>query len=459
MKFVPRPYQHLLTAHELNTPRGAGFVFMGGGKTVATLNAVEARVLLGDDRPTLILAPLRVAVSTWPDEARKWEHLSNIEVQSITGDQHSRGIALQNKTANVFTMNYENIVWLMEDLSRRRKPWPFAHVVCDESTKLKSFRLRQGGKRSAALAQILPLTSTWTNLTGTPAPNGLQDLWGQTYFIDKGQRLGRSFSAFTDRWFRPDWSGYGVVPLPHAQREIEAALRDVCLTIKAEDYFDLKEPVRNVIELTLPTKAMGQYQQMEREFFASIDGTEIEAFNAAAKSMKAMQMANGAAYYGDTGSYVEVHDVKLQALEEIISEAAGVPILVAYNFKSDLDRLQKAFPKGRTLDANPQTITDWNEGKIPLLFTHPASAGHGLNLQDGGNTLVFFGLNWNLEEHEQIIERIGPVRQMQAGHDRAVFIHYLVAKGTIDETILERLSQKSSIQEALLNAMRKRVDR
>jgi SNF2 family DNA or RNA helicase len=248
-----------------------------------------------------------------------------------------------------------------------------------------------------------------------------------------------------------------MVALPHAQAEIQDLLRDLCLTVDARDWFDLREPIVNNIYIELPDKARRIYRDMERDMFAEIDGlTSIDAVNAAARTGKCLQLANGAAYIDDSGAWSEVHDQKLQALDEILEESSG-PVLVAYNFKSDLARLLKAFPQGQTLDANPETIARWNRGEIPLLFAHPASAGHGLNLQDGGNVLAFFGLNWNLEERLQILERLGPVRQLQAGHDRPVFIHNIIARDTVDELVLERVETKRAVQDILLAAMRRRA--
>jgi SNF2 family DNA or RNA helicase len=244
-----------------------------------------------------------------------------------------------------------------------------------------------------------------------------------------------------------------------AQVEIQEKLKDVCLTISAKDWFDLRQPIVTNIEVILPVKARKHYNEMEKEMFTSLDtGHAIEAFNAAAKTQKCLQIANGAMYVGEGAiEWTELHKAKLDALDSVIEEAAGMPVLVAYHFKSDLARLLKAFPQGRQLDKNPQTIRDWNEGKIPVLFAHPASAGHGLNLQDGGNIIVFFGLNWNLEEHLQIIERIGPTRQLQAGYDRPVFIYRIIAKDTVDDLVLERLETKKEVQEILMTAMKKRL--
>lgn len=457
--FTPRPYQDLIINHEIDILRCNVWAGMGMGKTVATLTALEDLFMSGsENRPALVLAPLRVARSTWPDEADKWEHLRNIEVQTIIGSPKERTAALLNSNASVFTTNYENLVWLVETLGER---WPFGTVVADESTRLKSFRLRKGGKRAAALAKVAHKhIDRWMNLTGTPSPNGLQDLWGQAWFLDQGQRLGRTYGAFTGRWFNSIPIGNtGICKIearPYAQEQMQDALRDVTISLNAADWFDIEDPIHNVIQTELPAKAMTQYREMEKEMFLELNDTGIEAPNAAAKTIKCLQIASGAIYTDDAGSWSELHDAKIQVLESIISESGGMPVLVAYHWKHDLERLLKAFPKGRHLDAEPQTLRDWNEGKIPVMFAHPASAGHGLNLQDGGNILVFFSHWWDLEQYQQIIERIGPTRQIQAGHNRPVFIHHIIAADTMDNMVMERRNSKREVQDILLEAMKKR---
>lgn len=454
MKFTPRPYQLQIIDGILDQERVGIWAGMGLGKTAATLTAID-HLSLVETGPALVLAPLRVARSTWPDEAKKWDHLSHMKVQPVIGDPKERRAALA-RHAHVYTMNYENLPWLVEHFG---ESWPFSIVISDESTRLKGFRLRQGGKRAQALAKVAHKQITrFVELTGTPSPNGMIDLWGQVWFLDKGKRLGKSFSAFTERWFRQIPTGAGFFQqeiLKHSQAEIEGALKDICISIRAEDHFDLREPIVTPVPVELPEAVRDAYKEMHKEMVAQINGHDLEAFNAAAKTMKCLQLANGAVYTDDKGNWTEAHREKIDALESILEEASGAPVLVAYHFKSDLARLKKAFPYGRELDKNPQTITDWNAGKIRLLFAHPASAGHGLNLQDGGNILVFFSLNWNLEEHQQIIERIGPVRQKQAGHDRPVFIYHIIAKDTVDELVLERLASKRSVQDILLEEMRK----
>jgi SNF2 family DNA or RNA helicase len=456
MIYKPRAYQHLLTEHALAHERGGQWAGMGLGKTAATLEAIAARQLT-TNRPELVLAPLRVAQSTWPDEAKKWSNLSHLEVQPIVGSAAEREKACGNGNAAVFTCNYENVPWLVDRFGDR---WPFEHVIADESTRLKSFRLGgKGGRRARSIAKIAHTRiKGWTNLTGTPSPNGLADLWGQSWFLDAGQRLGRTFTAFTQRWFRQGFNGFGLEALPFAQEQIEDALRDLHITVDAADWFDLEQPIVNVIRVDLPAKARALYRDMEKRMFAEIGGHDVEAFNAAARTIKCLQLANGAAYVGDsTDKWVEVHDAKLQALQSITEEAMGAPVLVAYHFKSDLARLQRAFPYGRVLDSSPDTIREWNRGAIRLLFAHPASAGHGLNLQDGGNILVFFGHWWGLEEYQQIIERIGPLRQLASGHDRPVFVHHIVAADTVDELVMARRETKREVQDLLLDAMKGRA--
>ncbi|MBG6243626.1 MAG: DEAD/DEAH box helicase, partial [Candidatus Symbiopectobacterium sp. Dall1.0] len=245
-------------------------------------------------------------------------------------------------------------------------------------------------------------------------------------------------------------------PFPHSQDEIQRALADVTVSLDATDWFDIEEPIHNVIRVQMPAKARQQYQEMEKQMFLELDSTDIEAQNAAAKTVKCLQIASGAIYTDGAGTWSEIHDAKLQALDSILAEAAGAPVLVAYHFKSDLARLLKAFPKGKPLDSDPQTLRDWNAGKIPVLFAHPASAGHGLNMQDGGNILVFFSHWWDLEQYQQIIERIGPTRQIQAGHNRPVFIHHIIAADTVDELVMQRRDSKREVQDILLEAMKKR---
>ena len=452
--YTPRPYAPIIGNHILEVDRCAVWAGMGLGKTVATLTALSTLFMAEHSQPVLILAPLRVARGVWPSEAKKWSHLRHLDIMPIVGSEEERRAAMRFDVP-IYTCNYDNLVWLKEYWGDR---WPYRTVIADESTRLKSFRLRQGGKRAQALGSVAHTRiKRFIQLTGTPSPNGLADLWGQMWYLDAGNRLGRTFSAFRERWFQQSHDGYGMSPLPFAQEQIQDKLRDICLTIDAKDWFDLKEPIVNNIYVDLPVRARKLYKDMEKEMFMELEGHEVEAFNAAARTIKCLQLANGAAYVDDKQNWKEVHDVKLDALASIVGEASGAPVLVAYHFKSDLARLRTALPQGRVLDANPNTIKDWNDGRIPVLFAHPASAGHGLNLQDGGNIIVFFGHWWNLEEYQQIIERIGPVRQMQAGHDRPVFIHHIIARDTVDEMVMARRETKREVQDLLLESMKARM--
>ncbi len=460
MRFTPRKYQTPIIDHIVDNERCAIWLGMGMGKTSCVLTALEVISVLEGSRKALVVAPLRVARTTWPDEVKKWDHLKHLKVSVVTGNVTQRKAAL-NVDADIYTTNYEQLPWLVEHFGDN---WPFEIIISDESTRLKGFRLRQGTKRSRALGRVAHKHGKrFIELTGTPSPNGLIDLWGQAWFLDAGERLGRSFQSFQDRWFRTERVGSDphavkLIPQPFAREQIEDRLKDIVISLDAKDYFDLKEPIVNILRVDLPLEAQQLYEDMEREMYIQLENTAVEAFNAAAQTVKCLQIANGAIYTQEKNSrYEEIHDAKIQALESVIEEAAGAPVLVAYQFKSDVDRLQRAFPKAKLLDQNPQTITDWNAGKIPILLAHPASAGHGLNLQDGGNIICFFSHWWNLEEYMQIIERIGPTRQAQAGHDRPVYIHHIVANNTIDEVVMERRNSKRAVQDLLLEAMKHRL--
>ena len=464
--FTPHPYQKMISDHILDVPRCAVWAGMGMGKSVATLTALNALQLV-DDAPTLVLAPLRVARDTWPDEARKWSHTKHLDIMPIVGSEKERMAALRYDRP-VYSCNYGNLVWLVEHYGDR---WPFRNVVADESTRLKSLRLSyrtsktgkeflagQGGVRTRALGKIAHTKiKRFIQLTGTPSPNGIKDLWGQMWFLDAGARLGRTHTAFMQRWFKTDYDGYGSVALPHAQEQIQDALRDVCLTVDPKDWFDLREPFINNVYVTLPARARAMYREMEKEMFVKLEEHGIEASNAAVLTGKLLQIANGAAYIDDKQNWKEIHDAKIQALESIISETDGVPLLVAYNFKSDLARLQRVFPKAVLL-SEPSGAAAFKRGDAQLGFGHAKSIGHGYDgLQEHCWNIVFFGHDWNLEEYQQIIERIGPMRQEQSGHgDRLVTIHHIIARDTVDDMMMERRESKRKVQDILLDAMKRR---
>lgn len=466
-KYTPRPFAKMVADHFTNNPRCAFWGKPGVGKSVMTLNYIDACIFAGESAPTLVLAPLRVARDGWATEASKWEHLRGLEVVPIIGTIEQREAALR-RDVPVYTMNYDNLPWLISALREAGKPWPFRRVVADEAVRLKGFRVQQGGARAAALGQFAHKdVKEFIQLTGTPSPNGLKDLWGQMWFLDAGQRLGRSYSAFEQRWFaykrvqdaiskKP-----GVVPviLDGADEQIHGRIADLCLTLDPRDWFDLKEPIVNVIEVELPASARKKYRELERDLFTELaSGEEVEVFNAASLSNKCLQLANGAAYldperYG-AGTWVEVHDEKLEALQELIEETGDDPLLVVYEFKSDLARIKRRWPDALNL-AEERDLALAKAGKGKVWCGHPASIGEGVDgLQEHCNTAVFFGQTWRLDLHDQVIERIGPMRQLQAGKDRGVFLHYIVARRTVDMVVVARRESKRSVQDLLMDYMK-----
>lgn len=461
--FRARPYQQIIIEHILDTPRCGVWASMGLGKTVATLTALDTLFAAGEDDPVLVIAPLRVAKRVWPSEVNKWDHLRHIKMMPIVGSEDERRRALRYD-ANVYTTNIDNLIWLADHLGDN---WPFTTVIADESTRLKGFRLKQGAARPQALSRYAHTKiKRFVELTGEPSPNGLGDLWGQMWFVDSGQRLGRTHQAFKERWFQRAWNGYGLEPLPHAMKEIQDKLRDVCISINAKDYFDIREPIINNIYVDLPPAARVRYNEMEREMFTTIEKHEVEAFNAAARTQKCLQLANGAAYVtplDDVGELMggrefrELHTVKLEALESIVEEANGMPVLVSYEFKSDAARIMKTFPKSVMLGTDDGFET-FMKGKTPIGLAHPRSLGHGIDgLQDVTNIIAHFGHNWDLELYDQINARIGPVRQAQSGHERPVYIHHIIARDTVDEMVMSRRDNKRAVQDILLDALKARM--
>lgn len=451
-EFVARPYQNIIIDAILDKPRVALWAGLGMGKTVSTLTALDMLITLAGEGPALVIAPLRVARSTWPDEIKKWEHLKHLTCSVITGST-SQKLRAATRTADIYVTNYESLPWLV---GQWKDEWPYRIVVADEATRLKRFRTRQGSKRAKALAKVSRnCVKRFIELTGTPAPNGLLDLWGQMWFIDFGQRLGKTMGDFQNRWFRPMHFGndpFAVkwMPTEFAQKQINEALADVTVKINPEDWFDLDKPIVTDITVELPDPVRKQYSQMESDLITEIEGNEIEAANAAVKFGKLLQMASGAIYTDDEGAWQELHEEKLEALQSIVEESGGAPILVTYQYKHEAIRIRRRFPRAVILGKDPTVITRWNAGEIPMLLAHPASCGHGLNLQDGGNILVFFSTGWNLEEHDQIIERIGPMRQKQAGHKRNVFVYNIIAKDTIDPLVQERIKTKRDLMDLVL---------
>lgn len=445
-----KPYQTLAVQHVQRTARCAVWADMGMGKTASTLQSLVELSASEPVFPALVIAPKLVCETVWPAEVQKWPAFKHLHAEACLGTAKQRTEVLGRKP-DIVAMNLDNVEWLIES---HNGTWPYKTIVVDEATRLKGFRTYQGTIRSRKLAKMAPLVSRFIELTGTPSPNGLTDLWGQVWFLDYGLRLGKSYTAFMMRWFTSDYMGYKWTPRDHAFDEITDRLRDVCLTLKGEDWFDIEQPVFVNRSVELPAKARKIYKEMEKTMFAQLEHVGVEAFNAAALTAKCHQLANGAVYHDTEGTWTEVHDAKLQALESVVEEAGGEPLIVVYNFVSDLHRLKKAFPKAVEVGARG-AVERWNRGEIAMLLVHPQSAGHGLNLQYGGHRMVFFSLTWNLEHYLQVIERIGPVRQMQAGFKRPVYVYHLLAHDTIDESILLRLQGKQSLQSALMDAMRR----
>ena len=469
--YTPRPYQPVITNHIIENPRCNVFAQMGVGKSPATLEAISTLLLLGEVQRVLIVAPKRVAVSTWPGEIATFrESFGHLTMAVAVGTDKERRAAIESD-AVVVTINYDNMVWLVENYG---ETWNFDMVVCDEATRNKSARFSfqtskagkkfltgQGGKRAKALARVaFTRVTRFVNLTGTPAPNGLVDLWGVCVFCDAGKRLGTTFTSYSHRWFRAvpgsDVKQQNIEPLPYADEQIRSAIKDITIAIEARDHFDLPPMIENHIKVELPPAARKLYREMEKNLFIELAGKPIEAFTAGAMTQKLLQLASGAAYTDDKGSWELVYDGKIEALESVVEEAAGMPVLVFYHFKSDLARILKAFPKAVHLGDDPKIIERWNAGKIQMLVAHPQSAGHGLSLQHGSNIMCYFSSNWNLEADQQAAERLGPTRQAQSGYKRPVFLHRLVGAGTIEETAVKRLKTKASVQDALMEAMKDR---
>ena len=418
------------------------FIDMGMGKTTSTLTAMSDILADGKVKKVLIIAPLRVANSVWHTEAKKWAHLKHLRLSICTGSESARLAALKTK-ADIYVINRENIPWLAEVC---KGSWPFKAVVVDESSSFKN----PTAKRFKALKKALPMTDYMVLLTGTPPPNGLMDLWSQHFLIDLGKALGRTITAYRDRFFIKDYWGYNYDLKTGADKQIHELIKPNIVSMSAKDYLELPERIDLVEMVEHPKKFVDMYEEFEKDMFADLpDGEEVEALTAASLAGKLLQWCNGATYT-QGGEWSHLSDAKLDALEELVEQNPGENLLVAYNFKHDLVRLQERFPKAVVLGKDPQTIVDWNEGKIPMLLAHPASAGHGLNLQHGGSIIVWYGLTWALENYLQFNGRLH-----RQGQSKPVRIIHLVAKGCIDERVMEVLSDKDATQKSLLKALKK----
>ncbi len=448
-----RGYQEDAVRFAYKNPRCMISLTMGMGKTLLVLFLISLMRLISREK-ILVISTKRVVKVTWPTEIREHSDFKDIRYSVIVGTKKQREEAL-SVDADIYLINFEQLPFLVDYFGEH---WPFKFCVIDESTKLKGFRPRQGAKRAKAFAKVAhKYVERIILLTGTPSPNGLIDLYGQYFFISP-DIFGLSWQRFIDTYFktvRVGASSHAVryEPLPHSQKAMEQKIAPYTFSIDPKDYFDVKTPIENVIKVDLPPDARSIYNDMEKEMFVELGQLEVEAFSAGALTTKVMQIASGS-LYTDGKDYAVIHDEKIDALASVIEEANGMPLIVAYHFKSDLERLMAAFPQGRHLDDDPKTVDDFNKGRIPVLFLHPASAGHGLSLHHGTNQICFFTNTFSLENYLQAVERCGPIRQLQAGYDRPVFIHHIVATDTIDELIMQRLKTKETVQELLLNAMR-----
>jgi len=421
---------------------------MGMGKTVATLTAIDDLLYLGEVNKVLVIAPLRVAEDTWSNEVDKWDHLKHLKLSKVLGKPKDR-IKAMAASADIYVTNRENVDWLVREYGYN---WPFDMVVIDELSSFKSSK----AKRFRSLKIVRPYFKRIVGLTGTPAPNSLIDLWPQLFLLDGGKRLGRTISSFREQYFTPGQRNqfvvYNWILKDDAEKAIHQKISDICISMMSKDYLDLPERIDNFIEVNLPTNAMNKYKQLERDLV--LDKDDITAANAAVLTNKLLQMANGAIYTEDK-SVVEIHDEKLKALFEIIEAANGKPVLVFYAYKHDFVRIVN-FLKTKKLNVTGlkgiEDIRKWNNGEIPIFLVHPASAGHGLNLQSGGHIIVWFGLTWSLELYQQANARLH-----RQGQKENVVIHHLIAKGTIDEDVMKALANKESNQNMLLEAVKARI--
>ena len=447
MNFKPHNYQSYAIEYIKNHPVSAVLLDMGLGKTVISLTAIAD--LLFDSflaHRILVIAPLRVARDTWPAELKKWSHLKHLSFAVAVGPPADRKAALMSN-ADITIINRENVQWLIDDSGM---PFHFDTVVIDE---LSSFKNPQS-KRFKSLSKVRPKIKRIIGLTGTPSSNGLMDLWAEFRLLDMGHRLGRFITQYRNNYFIPDKRNgqiiYSYKPLPYAEEAIYKQISDITISMKSTDCLQMPELVSSQYEVQLSEDERERYEQLKAEFVLNISNEEITAANAASLTGKLVQLANGA-IYTDSGDIMEFHNRKLDALEDLIEAANEKPVLVTYWFKHDLQRIKKRFTV-RELKSG-KDIEDWNSGKIPVAVIHPASAGHGLNLQSGGSTLIWFGLTWSLELYQQTNARL----YRQGQRSETVIIQHIIAKNTIDEQIIKALKKKDNTQSALINAVKAEI--
>lgn len=443
MQYKPYDYQTYATNFILKNPTAAILLDMGLGKSVITLTAIEQLIYDSFDvHRVLVIAPLRVARDTWPAEIQKWDHLHNLTYAVAIGTATERKATLLQQV-NIHIINRENVPWLIEDSGI---PFHYDMLIIDELSSFKSYQ----AKRFRSLLKVRPKVKRIVGLTGTPSSNGLMDLWAEFRLLDMGQRLGRFITHYRSEFFQPDKRNQQMIfsykPKPGAEEEIYRRIADITISMKSKEYLTMPALVRNKISVQLSKRERNMYDTLCSQLVLSLDGKEIDAVNAAALSNKLCQMANGAVYDAEK-RIIPIHDRKLDALEDILEGANGKPVLIAYWFKHDLIRIRQRFTV-REIKTS-QDITDWNAGVIPVAILHPASAGHGLNLQQGGSTLVWFGLTWSLELYQQTNARL-----WRQGQTDTVVIHHILTAGTIDETIMKSLKEKNKTQAALIDAVR-----
>lgn len=443
MRFIPHDYQTKAIQRIEDQSHCGLFLEMGLGKTVITLTAIQDLINDFAVRKVLVIAPKRVAEDTWSREHQKWDHLRDLRISKVLGDAKQRAAALRTD-ADIYVMGRDNTVWMIENGF-----FDFDMVVIDE---LSSFKNPQA-KRFRSLRRVISKACRVVGLTGTPSPNGLMDLWAEMYLLDGGKRLGKTIGVYRETFFRPGrrngYVVYDYIPLKGAQDEIQRRISDICISMTAEDYLQLPERIDNVIPVKLSPEELTVYKQMEKDQLLHLQDETVVALSAAAVMNKLLQIANGAVYTAE-GTIARIHQQKLDALDEIIDTTDG-PVLVFYSFRHDLEAIQERFPSARLLN-RAEDIDDWNAGKVRILLAHPASVGYGLNLQDGGHVIVWYGLTWSLELYQQANARLH-----RQGQKMPVIIHHLIAEGTVDEQVMKALKSKDTSQAALMNALKERM--
>ncbi|AQS52515.1 RNA polymerase-associated protein RapA [Jeotgalibaca dankookensis] len=447
MEFKPHGYQQQMIEYIDTHPVAALFLDMGLGKTVITLTAIKN--LMYDSfevKKVLVIAPLRVARDTWPNEIEKWNHLQDLRYSAVVGNQIERQSALKQEV-EIYIINRENVTWLIEKSGYQ---FDFDMVIIDELSSFKS----HAAKRFKSLLKVRPFIKRIVGLTGTPSSNGLMDLWAQFRILDKGERLGRFITHYRQRYFDPDQRNgmviYSYKPKPEAEEAIYNQIEDITVSMKAEDYLDLPDFITNEVVVRLSDKERKVYDEMRKEMIVEVKDKEIDAINAASLSNKLLQMASGSVYDEQKES-VWLHDRKLDALEDLVEAANGKPLLVVYWFKHDLTRITQRFDV-KVLKTQ-QDFQDWNKGLIPIALIHPASAGHGLNLQAGGSTLVWFSLTWSLELYQQTNARL-----YRQGQKESVVVHHIITEDTIDEDVMKALRLKDKFQNQLMEAVKAELE-